>query len=88
MKMGNDEFILYLRKNDIGSQYDTNYLGRIIWEHLRTLGAKKIEPDQECLWGNEGVNITAKMLPKTATQFEFDRSKLIDIFNFLDSIKN
>jgi hypothetical protein len=86
--MGNDEFILYLRKRNIECQFDNDHLGRIIWENIQKMDshARIIERDMDCMWGSEGKNIAADKLPQTATQFEFNRDILVDIYNYLDSL--
>jgi hypothetical protein len=49
--MGNDEFILYIRKNSNECSIKNDRLGRLIWEWLRDKGAIKIEEDKPCHWG-------------------------------------
>ena len=83
--MGNDEFILYIRKNSNTCNIKNDRLGRIIWKWLRDRGASKIISDQPCLWGEKADNIDELGLPKTATQFSFDRSLLPDLYKYLDS---
>jgi len=87
--MGNDEFILHIRKKSNRSKYDNDYLGKIIWENIKTLDpdAVIIEKDQKCFWGSEGENINARMLPKTATQFKFNMAILVRIYEFIDGIE-
>jgi len=88
IKMGNDEFILYLRKNALARMSDNVYLGKIIWEKIKTLdpNAFIVERDQKCLWNCEGENVNEHMLPKTATQFSFEKSIIPQIYDFLDSL--
>lgn len=85
IKMGNDEFILFIRKNSTSCNITNDRLGRLIWEWLRARGGIKIIEDQPCLWGENADNIDELGLPKTATQFSFDRSLLPDLFTYLDS---
>ena len=80
IKMGNDEFILYVRKQNSTCKYDTKKLGELICKWLKEhagLEDKNIEYDRECLWGEHADNVSPDKLPKTASQFEFDRDKLI-----------
>ncbi len=52
IKMGNDEFILYCRKNGHGINKTTDQLGRLIWEWIRDkANGRQIENNKECLWG-------------------------------------
>ena len=88
IKMGNDEFILYIRKTSKCTT-STQQLGRQIWEWLRDNGAQKIynELPQPCYWGNMGDFIDEERLPMTATQFEFDRDLLPKLYEHLDVLK-
>lgn len=89
--MGNDEFILYIRKTS-GCKIPTDQLGKAIWIWLRDNDAKKYPTEMtceiECLWGAEADNVSELGLPKTATQFIFDRDLLPKLYDFLDSFKN
>ncbi|KAA6330983.1 hypothetical protein EZS27_020373 [termite gut metagenome] len=85
--MGNDELILYIRKQHPNCSHNTAYLGREIWEWIRdNANGKKTEENMPCLWGNNANNVGANDLPATATQFEFDRNKLSDLYDKLDSL--
>ena len=86
IKMGNDEFILYLRKKTIPCKIKNDRLGRLIWEWLRDRGAVKTVEDQLCYWGDSTPNTNDSGLPKSATQFEFDRCHLIELYDFLDKL--
>lgn len=89
IKMGNDEFILYIRKQNPTCTYDTKKLGELICKWLKEnagLDENKIEYDRECLWGANANNVSPDKLPKKASQFEFNRSKLPDLYNYLDSL--
>jgi hypothetical protein len=81
--MGNDEFILYIRKNSHTTKTN-DVLGREIWNWIKSNdpSAKEMNP-QPCRWGNTGAFIADDNLPKTATQFEFDIRLLIDLYTFL-----
>lgn len=86
--MGNDEFILYIRKTTTKCSLTNDQLGKMIW--LRILAeddkAIQVEQDRQCLWGIFANNRNAKALPRTATQFEFTRSILPRLYNYLDEL--
>ncbi len=88
IKMGNDEFILYIRKTS-DCRTSTKKLGKQIWVWLKAKGAKKLfnKKPQPCYWGDSGDSIKEDKLPKDATQFEFDRSLLPSLYNYLDELK-
>lgn len=90
IKMGNDEFILYVRKQNKGCKLTTPVLGKRIWEWIREndLNAVEVEVDMPCMWGeyiNEKV-VDKLQLPKTATQFEFRIDLLPRLYKYLTSI--
>lgn len=90
IKMGNDEFILYIRKWHSGCTISTKDLGKIIWLWIQEhdSAAKKVEEDKPCHWqttpGSQNIELTE--LPKTATQFEFNRGILPSLYTYLDQI--
>jgi hypothetical protein len=87
IKMGNDEFILYVRKQNLTCKLKNDRLGRTIWEWIRdNADGKQIGKRKGCEWGEEADNVDADKLPYTATQFEFDREKLPELYDFLDSL--
>lgn len=87
IKMGNDEFILYIRKTSKCS-YMNDTLGRLIYEWLKIRDAIKLynEKAQPCMWGNSALNMDALHLPEHATQFEFDRKLLPELYDYLDEL--
>lgn len=91
MNFGNDEAILYIRKNYPECKIDNKALGKMIWEWLqRNANGKKLfdgDP-QNCYWGGEGDFVDELKLPKTATQFEIDREKLPELYTYLDYLGN
>jgi hypothetical protein len=89
IKMGNDEFILYIRKTS-DCEKTNDHIGREIWKWLKKKGANKLfgEKPQPCYWETTGQSIDKKKLPQDATQFEFDRVILPKLYDFLDKIKN
>jgi hypothetical protein len=86
--MGNDECILFCRKNGYAKEIGNAHLGRKIWnEFLAGHGAKKTsESATPCLWGNTGENVDEFKLPCTAAQFEFDESILPDLYQYLSTL--
>jgi len=88
IKMGNDEFILYIRKNNKTCNTDNKVLGRRIWEWIsdNDSNAKYIQEDMPCIWGDKTPNTKPEILPKTATQFEFNRNLLPKLYTFLDTL--
>jgi hypothetical protein len=86
--MGNDEFILYIRKQYPNCQINTKDLGRFIWEWIleNDLSARQVIEDMPCFWETKdgAKNICEKKLPKTATQFEFKRILLPVLYDYLD----
>lgn len=88
--MGNDEFILYTRKQYPNCKIKTIDLGRFIWEWIieHDHHAKQVIEDMPCLWETKtgAKNIDEKKLPKTATQFEFDRTLLPELYSYLDEL--
>jgi hypothetical protein len=86
--MGNDEFILYIRKQHPGCTISNDALGRAIWRWLRDadIQARKVAEDVDCYWGKTGAFIADTRLPKTATQFSFDSSVLPRLYAFLDQL--
>jgi len=86
IRIGNDELILYIRKNH-DCHLSNDQLGRRIWVWLRDNAAgRKLVEDQLCRWGAVGSFIGDRDLPKTATQFEFRTSALPDLYRFLDQL--
>jgi len=88
MIMGNDEFILYLRKRYPVCNLSTSELGRRIYQQIRQIDAHAqiAEADVPCYWGSSGDFIAENRLPKTAAQISFDPVILPRLFNFLDDL--
>lgn len=88
IEMGNDEFILYLRKRYPANQIPNNQLGKRIWQWIRdqspTSEKRTEETGAACLWGTSGAFVGDTALPATAAQFEFDRELLPALYSFLD----
>lgn len=85
--MGNDEFILYIRKQNKKCELTNDRLGRLIWEWLRDQAhGKELENNIDCLWGKNADNVGEKSLPYKATQFEFDKDKLPYLYDYLNTL--
>lgn len=87
IEMGNDEFILYVRKRGGGQGVPNNQLGKQIWIWIRdNIPGSKPIGEQPCDWGKVAPGVAPDALPKTATQFAFERSRLPDLYTFLDTL--
>jgi transcriptional regulator with XRE-family HTH domain len=88
--MGNDEFILYIRKIHTYCTTSNDRLGRLIWEWIekRDATAKQLNDGKSmpCSWTDTGAHIGETKLPKTATQFEFERNLLPELYDHLDAL--
>ncbi|MDR2083881.1 MAG: hypothetical protein LBP67_02665 [Bacteroidales bacterium] len=85
IKMGNEEFILYIRKWHPNCEITNDKLGRKIWEWIKynDKTARQLNRE-ECPWGKNAKNVNKEDMPYTATQFEFDRNLLIRLYDYLD----
>ena len=90
MIMGNDEFILHIRKHYPQCQLRTDNLGKRIyqWIHQADPNARIVEENATCYWGSEGDFVSDHKLPKTAAQISFDPNILPQLFNFLNDLGN
>ena len=88
IQMGNDEFILYIRKNYPSCSLTNDQLGKQIWRWLRDNGkAQKVrEAPQDSYWGEEGDFVSALRLPSSATQFLFNPETLPQLYAHLDTL--
>ena len=88
VKVGNDELILYIRKNYPQCRYRNESLGKLIWIWIRgnADGRKLFEEPQPCRWGNVGDFISEHDLPKDATQFDLLRTALPALYDELDRL--
>lgn len=85
--MGNDEFILYIRKN-YTCTLPNDVLGKKIWERIQfhDNSASKEQEDVPCKWGKDFENNKGFGLPKTAAQFKFEKSILPQLYTDLDEL--
>lgn len=90
IEMGNDEFILYVRKRRGGVGVTNDTLGKRIWKWImeNDTSARQIHgrENERCLWDEDDVNVNPNMLPKTACQFRFNRNLLVRLYDFLDTL--
>jgi hypothetical protein len=88
--MGNDEFILYIRKNYPSCDITNNQLGKRIWAWIQAQdpAASKAGSGEPvpCLWGDSAQHLDELALPVTATQLSFDRSILPALYDLLDDL--
>ncbi len=85
--MGNDEFILYVRKRGGAAGAENAGLGRRILSEIMRLdpSARCVKEDAVSLWAQE-ESYSLNKLPMTASQFEFERKILPELFEFLDNL--
>jgi transcriptional regulator with XRE-family HTH domain len=87
LKMGNDEFILYIRKNFPECTRTNDELGKSIWRLIEALDSTAEQVGAEpCRWEVTGASIGETKLPQTAMQFRFKRSQLPALYEALDSL--
>ena len=84
--MGDDEFILYIRKNYPTCDQYNNILARQISEWFKEKDIEPYKRDVPCTWDIVGETINDRMLPKTSATFKFDRSLLPELFSQLDEL--
>lgn len=90
IKIGADELILWLRKNDKAINIpndEINGLGRKIHELIvNKLGGRKIEENKQSYWANltDDKNVEKSKLPKTSAQYEIETSCLEELYNTIN----
>ena len=89
--MGNDEFILYVRKN-YNCSLTNDRIGKLVWSWILNNSkeidkTKDIERNVPCLWQNSRLRKTFGFrLPRTASQITFNRKLLPKLFSYLDQL--
>ena len=81
--MGNDEFILYIKKIYPSCKVPNPELGQKIWAWLsskKEADAKQVKTDVCCIWPD------GSDLPMTAAQFSFYRGVLPSLYDYLDTL--
>jgi len=89
IQMGNDEFILYIRKKNDKCSLTNDQLGKMIWIWLmnkKHKGQKVNDKPEPAIWGDTAKNVSENGLPKSATQFKFNRNLLPELYNYLDEL--
>jgi hypothetical protein len=95
--MGNDEFILYIRKNYPKCSKGNDDLGQRIWGWIRGNDATAYKVDKDgnrddnaepvsCSWSETDARVVEAKLPYTATQFRFERSLLPSLYEHLEAL--
>lgn len=79
IKIGADELILWLRKNN--KEIDNRVAGRKIADLIISLGGRFTESNEPVLWALSFDN----NLPRTSQQYIIDVKKLPDLFQTLAS---
>ena len=85
IEMGNDEFILHIRKRFPRCTISNDQLGKRIWQWLGENDHTAVITyrDQPCYWGNSKDITSEVTLPKTATQFRFSVATLPSLYQYL-----
>lgn len=93
IRLGNDDFILFIRKNQRkggkASITRNNQLGSEIWQFIRDtkIGIKADNGESvPCKWNPIQCNDEGFGLPKNATQFDINISKIKELFDKLYEI--
>jgi hypothetical protein len=88
IQMGNDEFILHIRKRFQSCEMTNDQIGKAIWQWLRDNdeNARIVERDEPCRWGNFPEITSERALPKTATQFRFSIETLPRLYRFIGDL--
>ncbi len=82
MKIGADELILWLRKNDLAVDTANAELGKKIKEVICERFAGKELGNEECYWitDNEDEIVGEYKLPQNAMQYELNVDKLSELY--------
>jgi hypothetical protein len=86
IKIGADELILWLRKNDKAIDIpndEISGLGRKLYDYIvGNLNGKKVEENKPSFWANTtgDKNIDKFCLPKKSAQYEIESSQLATLF--------
>jgi hypothetical protein len=92
MKIGADELILWLRKNNMSQNIPNmgfNGLGQLINNIIvNQLNGELIAHDVEAYWAHEddNLNIGNNNLPQTSAQYEIDVDKVSDLYRKISKL--
>jgi hypothetical protein len=87
MKIGADELILWLRKNQKAAGVSNDKIGNDISDLIqKKLNGKIIKEDEPAYWQATAgsKNIAPDNLPQTATQYEINPNMLPDLVKAID----
>ena len=87
VRIGSDEIILWLRKNNKKMEVSNPLLFKDVHELLvKRLGGIMIQENEECIWPlNDEKKINDLYLPKTAPQYLIKAEKTAEMFIELNS---
>jgi hypothetical protein len=82
MKIGADELILWLRKNEKAKGLDNATLGRRIFKSIQDLEGELEKEDHPSIWAKDLNPVAADRLgiPMTSAQYKIDTKILPEIF--------
>jgi hypothetical protein len=88
MRIGSDEIILWIRKNNKAEMESNEILGKKIRNFIRdTFEINPIEYNQQSYWLNKSddKNIGAFNLPKTSAQYDLDIEHFTELYGELSN---
>lgn len=91
IRIGADEMILWLRKNEIANNIPNDGisgLGLRICRLIEHLGGRKVNETVPSFWDDTDSHVQQYGLPKTAAQYEIDVNRLPELFLSLQNIQN
>lgn len=85
IKIGADEIILWLRKNEKCQNVSNLHLGKRISNLMTDNGGKKILDNHPSYWdsNDDAINISDVKLPKTSEQYSIPQSSIQALYNEL-----
>lgn len=85
--IGADELILWLRKNKKAENETTKHLGLKILKIIESFDGELIIHDKSCYWNtvSDSFSINENQLPKTASQYTIDSSKIGSLYTELSN---
>lgn len=86
MKIGTEEIIYWLRKNEIHKSIPNEILGRKTRQIIEDLGGVLIDKDISSRW-DDTKNVDRFDLPKTSAQYEIDFASVSDLYNQIREMK-
>lgn len=82
IKIGADELILWLRKNNKAKEKTTKQLGLKILNLIENLDGQLKSHDQKCYWSTDKTleSIDKLELPMTASQYTIDSNRISELY--------